>query len=147
MKSNKGFSLVELIIVVAIMAILVGFLAPQLLRYIEKSNVSHDIQFADSIKKAVELAMADPDVLASNDYAKPVSNEMGMFVSQAGSEFSNSVYQTLGCSDYAEVMANLRSKDCSAIMILVDSDTDKVTVQINGSHADGQGGDTPIRVE
>ena len=51
MKSNKGFSLVELIIVVAIMAILVGLLAPQLLRYIEKTNVSHDIQFADSIKK------------------------------------------------------------------------------------------------
>lgn len=147
MKSNKGFSLVELIIVVAIMAILVGFLAPQLLRYIEKTNVSHDIQFADSIKKAVELAMADPDVLASSDYAKPVSNEMGMFVSQAGAEFSNSVYETLGFSDYAEVMDNLRSKDCSAIMILVDSDTDKVTVQINGSHADGQGGDTPIRVE
>ena len=147
MKSNKGFSLVELIIVVAIMAILVGFLVPQLLRYIEKTNVSHDIQFADSIKKAVELAMTDPDVLASNDYAKPVSNEMDVCVSQAGAEFSNSVYQTLGCSDYAEVMGNLRSKDCSAIMIMVDSDTDKVTVQIDGSHADGQGGDTPIRVE
>ncbi len=147
MKSNKGFSLVELIIVVAIMAILVGLLAPQLLRYIEKTNVSHDIQFADSIKKAVELAMADPDVLASNDYAKPVSNEMGTFVSQAGTAFSNSVYETLGFSSYAEVMSNLRSKDCSAIMIMVDSDTDRVTVQINGSHADGQGGIAPIRVE
>ncbi|MBP3295880.1 MAG: prepilin-type N-terminal cleavage/methylation domain-containing protein, partial [Lachnospiraceae bacterium] len=29
MKNNKGFSLVELIIVIAIMAILVGVMAPQ----------------------------------------------------------------------------------------------------------------------
>ena len=32
-KDNKGFSLVELIIVVAIMAILVGLLAPQYIKY------------------------------------------------------------------------------------------------------------------
>ncbi|MBR3517707.1 MAG: prepilin-type N-terminal cleavage/methylation domain-containing protein, partial [Lachnospiraceae bacterium] len=31
MKNNKGFSLVELIIVIAIMAILVGVMAPQLI--------------------------------------------------------------------------------------------------------------------
>ena len=34
---NKGFSLVELIIVIAIMAILVGVLAPQLLKNVERS--------------------------------------------------------------------------------------------------------------
>ena len=38
MKNNKGFSLVELIIVIAIMAILVGVIAPQLILYIEKSR-------------------------------------------------------------------------------------------------------------
>ncbi|MCM1143504.1 MAG: prepilin-type N-terminal cleavage/methylation domain-containing protein, partial [Lachnoclostridium sp.] len=34
--NNKGFSLVELIIVIAIMVILVAVLAPQYLRYVEK---------------------------------------------------------------------------------------------------------------
>ena len=35
-KDNKGFSLVELIIVIAIMAILAGALAPALIKYIAK---------------------------------------------------------------------------------------------------------------
>ena len=37
-KNNKGFSLVELIVVIAIMAVLVGVLAPQLIKYVEKSK-------------------------------------------------------------------------------------------------------------
>ena len=41
-KGNGGFSLVELIIVIAIMAVLVGVLAPQYLSYIHKAKVAAD---------------------------------------------------------------------------------------------------------
>lgn len=41
---NKGFSLVELIIVIAIMAILVGVVGTQVIPYIEKSRRSKDQQ-------------------------------------------------------------------------------------------------------
>ncbi len=54
MNDNKGFSLVELIIVVAIMAILVGVLAPQFIKYIEQSRESKDIQAIEAIRKAIE---------------------------------------------------------------------------------------------
>ena len=37
-KNNKGFSLVELIVVVAIMAVLIGVLVPTLVRNVEKSK-------------------------------------------------------------------------------------------------------------
>lgn len=60
-KNNKGFSLVELIIVIAIMAILAGAIAPALIRYIDKSRKSSDVTSAKAIVTAVETALSDND--------------------------------------------------------------------------------------
>lgn len=60
--NNKGFSLVELIIVIAIMAILVGVLAPQYLKYVEKSRKSADLDTLDSIYTACTTAASDAEV-------------------------------------------------------------------------------------
>lgn len=57
--NNKGFSLVELIIVIAIMAILAAAIAPALIRYIDKSRKSNDVTAAKTIKTAVDTAMAN----------------------------------------------------------------------------------------
>lgn len=57
--NNKGFSLVELIIVIAIMAILSAALAPQLMKYIEKSRVSTDASTCASIESCVNAALAE----------------------------------------------------------------------------------------
>ena len=54
-ESNKGFSLVEIIVVIAIMAILVGVLAPAYLKYVEKSRKSTDI---DGISQIMDAAVA-----------------------------------------------------------------------------------------
>jgi len=59
MKKNKGFSLVELIIVIAIMAVLVAVLAPQFIKYVEQSRRSRDIQTADRIREAFLADIAD----------------------------------------------------------------------------------------
>lgn len=58
--NNKGFSLVELIIVIAIMAVLIGVLAPQYLKYVERSRQSADIDNVDQMISAVEIYAADP---------------------------------------------------------------------------------------
>ena len=60
-KNNKGFSLVELIIVIAIMAVLVGTLAPQYLRYVEKSRLAADQTLEEQFITSLQILAADPE--------------------------------------------------------------------------------------
>ncbi len=59
-KDNKGFTLVELVIVVAILAILVGLLAPQYTKYVEKSRKAADANNLEEIVKQLQVVSSDP---------------------------------------------------------------------------------------
>ena len=65
--NDKGFSLVELIIVIAIMAVLVVVLAPQYLKYVERSRNSTDITNATAIVTACQVWAADPNAGEENE--------------------------------------------------------------------------------
>ena len=65
MKNNKGFSLVELIIVIAIMAVLIGVLAPQYLKYVEKSRVSSDETAIAAVREATLTSLSDEKIYAT----------------------------------------------------------------------------------
>lgn len=65
--NNSGFSLVELIIVIAIMAVLVGVLAPQFIKYVERSRQSTDIQNIDEVATALRTYYADNEDLGIFD--------------------------------------------------------------------------------
>lgn len=73
-KNNKGFSLVELIVVIAIMVVLVAVLVPVFTRYIESSRRSTDVQNANSISEGVLADVADGRIRATADLSADVEN-------------------------------------------------------------------------
>lgn len=75
-RSDRGFSLVELVVVIAIMAVLIGVLAPAYFRYVEKARRRVDDSAADEIRHAAEnvvlsggFLLEDGDVLVTFDSA------------------------------------------------------------------------------
>ena len=73
-KDNKGFTLVELVIVVAILAILVGILAPQYTKYVEKSRKSADVSNLENLVTAFKTAAADGSTnISAGTYAIEVT--------------------------------------------------------------------------
>lgn len=60
-KNNKGFSLVELIVVVAIMAVLMGVLVPTLVKNVEKSKKQKDRNAIEEIRNTMVTNLADPE--------------------------------------------------------------------------------------
>ena len=58
-KNNKGFSLIELIIVIAIMAVLVAIIAPNLTKYLGSSKKNTDSKNLDEIESTLKTCITD----------------------------------------------------------------------------------------
>ncbi len=141
MKNNKGFSLVELIIVIAIMAILVGVMAPQLIKYIEKTNVSSDAQTCDSIRSAITTAMLDPEVVNASNAGVPgdVTATSWSQVTTAGTAFDDAVEEILGVSDPFDLpmKSHVGSATASGLTIKI-SNGNSVSVYLTSSDPTGK---------
>lgn len=71
--NNKGFSLVELIVVVLIMAIIAVALAPQVMKWVENSRKSNDIENYNALIEAANVAGTNETVLKNLSSAATVT--------------------------------------------------------------------------
>ena len=76
-KNNKGFTLVELIIVIAIIAILVAVLAPNYVKYVDRSRWSSDRNDCESLLGEIKTAVIDVqnDGGTVNDFTAEVTSD------------------------------------------------------------------------
>lgn len=82
-KSNKGFSLVELIVVVLIMAIIAVALAPQVMKWVENARIASDMRNYEQLQSALQLALATEvvhlEVISSTE-------EYGLYIETTGAK-------------------------------------------------------------
>ena len=78
------------------MAILAGALAPALIKYINKSRRSTDVQNADSLRTALQTALSDPDAADANAANNNAVQSAASITSSATDAFLKEVYSIVG---------------------------------------------------
>lgn len=136
---NKGFSLIELIIVIAIMAVITGLLAPSLVKYINKSRLSTDIDTGKEIAKAIMSCVTDDSVKDNAvEHATPQPVE-----DMDGNDFKEAVYGMLGVTEIKgkskkDADGNEFNSANRCFYYTLDAEKNKVEVYYGGITADYQ---------
>ena len=129
--NNKGFSLVELIIVVAIMAILIGVLAPQYIKYVEKSRKSADAQLVESCRTALQVALTDDEYAISSSATGVVTiNNTGVKV--VGNEAIKAFNDYFGTGNYANKKFKSKTYNTTVTMDIAGDEVLGFKVVVNG---------------
>lgn len=103
-RNQKGFSLVELIIVIAIMAILIGVLAPQYIKYVDKARKAKDEQYAEELYNAARVMAAD------DGYAVKILENDWITFDTTGIKTNNTDIQNIMLPDLIGAWQNIKVK-------------------------------------
>lgn len=128
---NKGFSLVELIIVIAIMAILVGIVGTQVIPYLNRSREAKDFQIINSYSTAAMTTYSsNPEDVVSG--TPLVIKVYGSNTEAAAVKFEGEIKELTGYADETVLQGKMSSdkgKTINTVEITINVDTKKITTQ------------------
>lgn len=131
--NNKGFSMVELIIVIAIMAILAAALAPALIKYINKSRLSTDVSTGTSIASAIQTALSNEsaytDCTAVSNATFGGSGNANPFSGKMATEVAETMDPSK-CAVKSKKDMNGTALGSDAFLVTVDPTANKVEVYV-----------------
>lgn len=136
-KNNKGFSLVELIVVVAIMAVLIGVLVPTLVRNVEKSKKQKDISTVEEVRNQLTIGLADEKysalsgtITCNNGKVELVGSTANGITGDNAADYIKEVCQNLNAKDTFE--KQLTSKAYGTATVTFKIVDEKVSATIAG---------------
>lgn len=137
---NKGFSMVELIIVIAIMAILAGALAPALIKYINKSRISTDISNGQQIASAIQTSLSNESAY-DDAVDQSTAADYATFYGAQGTDMQGELDKVLG-TNHDSKMTTKAKKDIDGnavtaqkFYVIMEAADNKLTVYAGGSTA------------
>ncbi|MCM1180504.1 MAG: prepilin-type N-terminal cleavage/methylation domain-containing protein [Clostridium sp.] len=139
MRKNRGFSLVELLVVVAVIAVIGGVLAPMLIRYVNKARLSSDIDTGKEVAKAIMAAVTEESVKDNAvEHADPHP-----VADMDGDDFKDEVYSILSVDEVKgkakkDVHGNVMQNGAPQFYYTLDAAKNKVEVYYGGTDADYQ---------
>ena len=122
--NNKGFSLIELIIVIAIMAVLVAIIAPNLTKYLGSSKKQTDKKNLDEVVSQVKNCISDAS-----------TNEVPIVTGTYTLTGTGNVVTSVGTNTFTDLICtalkgtNTKSKETPG--------NTKISVTVSGNDSDG----------
>ncbi len=135
-KDNKGFSLVELIVVVLIMGILAVALTPQVIKWVDRSRNAADSNTRDAVLEAVNLTLANES--AYNAIAGTSGKNYTITVNTTGitiKKDTTNVAAEVGSSDafVKEFMSVSGAKDSNSFKMKNSANTVTIKAEKSGT--------------
>lgn len=116
--TKKGFTLIELIVVIAIIGVLAAILVPTMLGYVKKSKLSSATTTASSIQKAVNTALVELD--EEGNLPADGTLTLGSTGWTASDSFSKKVaiyFKDISKVSSGDAMASIKGGTCVAVAV------------------------------